>query len=665
MALHKKKNADVVDELKSALYSREDPLEPDPLRRTPLVPPDIHVPVSWQGEQAMGPNGAASDGEPKKPETLKFLSTDIMYMKKKSHISSAVKFFIASVLFFMGALGVAGYMFFFGSNTISPQNIDMQIVAPSVIDGGKPTTFQVLIDNRNQVPLQLVDLLFEYPQTTRNPNDQSQALTHDRQSIGTIFSGAQIKRTASAIFYGQEGAPQKVVATLQYNIPGSNAIFTRKTELNFIVGSSPTSLTISMPSEAIANQQFGFDVVVTNNSPAPIADAVLEGQYPFGFSAFAATPSADAGQNFWRLGALAPGASKTIHLEGSIDGQDGDQRVFAFLIGSDSDPTDTHVKTPFLSVPQTLTVRQSFISAHIAINSSQAKVVPVSAGQAVNGTITWQNNLPTTVANLQFVLSLAGPTLNSASIQTNGGFYQSANGTITWSKDQDSALASVPPGASGSLPFTFSILPPGSGGSVYTNPTIDLNLAVSGIRQGEVGVPQSVSSAASAQVSVSSAISIEAKALHFSGLFANAGPMPPVAEQPTSYTIVWTVQNSSNSIGGVVVSASLPPYVQFLQADPASGITYDKPSRIVSWNIGNIKAGLGYSAPALTGSFQVQLLPSSAQVGQAPTLTSDVGLVGQDRFAQVGVSAHASAPTTLLVGDSGFTNSMSQVAPKQ
>ena len=652
MALRKKKkNADAVDELKSALYSREEPLQADVVHRTPLMPQDISVPVAWEPAQP----------PPKKPDTLEFLQ-----MKKKPKMSFATKFFIGSVVFFVAAIGVATYIFFFGGNTISPQNIDMQIVAPSVIDGGKPTTFQVLIDNRNQVPLQLVDLLIDYPQTTRDPNDQTKALVHERQSVGTIFSGQQVKRTASAIFYGQEGAPQKVTATLQYNIPGSNAVFSKQTELDFIVGSSPVSLAISMPSEAIANQSFGSDVVVTNNSPAAIADVVVEGQYPFGFSATKAVPVADAGDNFWRVGTLAPGASKTIHIDGSIDGQDGDQRVFQFSVGSDSDPTDTHVKTPFLIVPQTLTVHQSFIVAHITLNGSQAKVVAAPAGQAVSGVVTWQNNLPDTVANLQLVLSLSGPMLDGASIQANSGFYQSANGTITWSKEQDAMLAQVLPGASGTFPFSFSILNPGAGGTVYTNPTIDLNLAVSGVRQGgDAGVPQSVSSAASTQVSVSSALALTAQALHFSGAFTNTGPMPPIAEQTTSYTVVWTVHNSSNSIGGATVSATLPPYMQFLQADGTSGITYDKSSRTVSWPIGDIKAGAGYSAPALSASFQVGLSASASQVGQEPPLTTDPTLTGQDRFAQVPVSARATAPTTLLVGDAGFKSGMSQVVPKQ
>ena len=61
-------------------------------------------------------------------------------------------------------------------------------------------------------------------------NDDAVALTHERISIGTIKSGEQIKRTTSALLYGQEGAQQKLVAHLEYNLSGSNAVFEKSAE---------------------------------------------------------------------------------------------------------------------------------------------------------------------------------------------------------------------------------------------------------------------------------------------------------------------------------------------------------------------------------------------------------------------------------------------------
>jgi len=261
-------------------------------------------------------------------------------------------------------------------------------------------------------------------------------------------------------------------------------------------------------------------------------------------------------------------------------------------------------------------------------------------------------------------MTLSGPMLDKASINSSNGFYQSQNNTITWSKDQESSLALVPPGGTGTFPFSFSTVSPGTGGTVYTNPTINLNLTVSGVREGERGVPETVSSAATLQATVASAVSLRETATHFTGPFQNSGPMPPVAEQRTSYTVVWTVSNSSNAVANTIVSAILPSYVQYVAGQDAS-VTYDKASRTVSWVVGDLKAGTGYSTQPRTAAFQVSLLASGSQVGQAPFLTGPAKLTGQDRFAQVVIDVVAQPASTALVGDQGFQNSMGNVVPKQ
>jgi uncharacterized repeat protein (TIGR01451 family) len=251
--------------------------------------------------------------------------------------------------------------------------------------------------------------------------------------------------------------------------------------------------------------------------------------------------------------------------------------------------------------------------------------------------------------------------LDPNSVIAATGFYQSSNSTITWSGSQEPSLVSIPPGGTGTLPFSFSVASPTSGGTLYTNPVINLSLAVSGVRQGQDNVPEQVPVVTSLQANVSSAATLTATAQHFSGPFTNEGPMPPTVGAATTYTVTWTANNSSNTVGNTSVSATLPPYVTFVSAAAGSGVTYDAPSNTVTWSIGDLQAGAGYTAPAASASFQVSLLPSSSQVGQAPPLTGVATLSGQDRFAQVPISATAQGPTTELTGDTGYQSSMGEV----
>ncbi len=626
---------DGVEELKKDLYSRTKKTEVGADVRTPLPHHEAEAPVSWQ----------LSEDEKRRRDVAGTRFAD------KKPLPVARIFLLTSVGFFVLAAAAAAYIFLGGGNLISPQNIDMEIVAPSLSDGGKQADFQILITNRNQAPLQLADLILSYPTGTRSPKDPTQNFPSERQSVGTIEPGQQVKRTASAVLFGETGSQQKISATLHYSVAGSNAVFEKNADVVVTLGSSPLTLSVDAPDQTITGQSFDTTLTVQVNSATPVDNVEIEGQYPFGYSLQSANPKPEGGSTLWRLGTMKPGESKTIKLTGSLSGQDGEQRVFRFLVGSQADTTDTHIRVPFLTVPHTLALQSPALSAQLAVDGQTGSTVSAQAGKTLQGTITWQNNSTEAVSDLEVDLTFAGPALDKNSIQ--GGFYNSQNSTIVWNSTQDSNLAQVPPGGQGTLQFSFSTVAPGQGGIIYTNPTINLTLAVKG-KSNQDGTQTTLSNDMM-QVSLASAAGLSAQSLRSGGGFTNSGPVPPRAESPTSYSIVWSVKNSSNTLGNTSVTATLPAYVQFVSARGGDDITFDPSSRTVRWNIGDLKAGVGYTTAALTGAFQVLLTPSSSQVGLAPTLMSDVTLQGSDRFAGVSVSASAPAPTSQTAdGGSGI-----------
>lgn len=614
------KDKDSVESLKDKLYSRS--------RQNRVGMQDVRAPLSHEDSEVPK---AWSDLPPREEQPF--------IPEKKSRMSFATKFFIVSVGFFFVAMAVAATAFFWGPNTISPSNIDIQIVAPSLVDGGKEAQLQILINNKNPAQLQLADLVIDYPAGSRDPKDPTQPLLHERQSIGTIEAATQVKRTSSVILYGAEGAQETVRATIEYSVQGSNAVFTQSGEVTLTIGSAPVSVSVNTPAEAIAGQPFSIDVSVRSNATSPVDNVVVQGQLPFGYLLASSQPKVVAG-TLWRLGTLNPGDTQTIHLTGTIDGQDGDQRVFKFLVGQDADTTDTVVKVPFLTMPATVTVTKPFINGSIAVNGQAGDTVSASVGNAVQGVVNLKNNLSTAIQNVQVTLKLSGPVVDPNSINAGTGFYQSSTNSIVWTPDQDPTLAQMAAGATGQLTFSFNTLPPGQGGIVYTNPAATLALSIEGQNPGDgTGAPQAVTAADTMQVTFASQLALNVATQYLSGL------RPPRVDSSTAYTVQWTVKNASNTVGGAVVSTVLPPYVTFVSGQ--SGVTYDAGSRTVSWNIGDLKPGVGYTAAALSNSFVVSFIPSSSQVGNAPALTGSALLSGTDRFAGVGVSATAVAPTSV------------------
>lgn len=648
---------DSVEKLKRHLYNRDGEVETGE-ERTVLSPDMAAAPTSWSDIRSPG----TPEEELPPAATFEPKESFASFMARQPSRSLATKFLFGSMLFFVAATGVAAYIFFGGANLISPQNIDIDIAAPSLIDGGKEATLDVLIRNRNQTALELVDLVIDYPEGARSAADPSQTLTHDRESLGTIASGQQIKRKISGIFYGSEGVEQTVQFTLEYSVAGSNAVFEKKAEVKFTIGTSPVSLSIKSPEKITAGEQFSMEVEVRSNALEPVSDVAVQTQFPFGFTLLSTDPKTESGSTLWKLGEFEPGETKTIKINGSIQGQDGDERIFRFSVGRSEDDTDTKIEVPFVVIPQTITVTEPFISATISVGG-QTENITATPGRHLRGEVSWRNNLSESVSDVELSLSFSGPALDENSIDAPNGFYRSSDKSIVWTKDDESSLREVRPGQTEEFEFNFDTLEIGSGGVLITNPIINLNLTVRGVRENGDGDPETVSSVATAKVELTSLPTLSAETFHFSGPFNNEGPMPPRAEDETTYTIVWTVKNSSNTVANTNVTTTLPPYVDFVRAQEGSGITYDNGSHTIKWNIGDVKAGVGYTLPARQAAFQVEISPSKSQVGETPALTRDAVLTGQDRFAQVSVEARAGAPTISINGESQFKQGMDIVAP--
>lgn len=637
---------DGVERLKGKLYARGKEPRTHTEERTSLSPSESHAPVSWSDVHSP---------EPVRPRYRP--------LSEKPRMTFGAKFLIGSGIFFLGALSVAAYVFWGGGTFVSSQNIDLEVAVPSLVDGGAEVTLNVLVRNRNQTALQLADLIIDYPEGTRSPDDVTKELPHERQTIGTVVPGESVKRAARAVFFGAEGTQQKVIVRVEYSIAGSNAIFVKQTEAEFVIGSSPISLSLEAPEEAIGSESFPLSVILRSNVTTPIDNVVVEGQYPFGFLLQQSEPRPAVGSTLWRVGTLRPGESKTIRLVGVIEGQDGDTRVFRFLVGSDADQTNTRLAVPFLSLPTTLTIRRPFIAGTITVEGQQGKTISVSPGKTLQGTLAWQNNLGDAVSDVELSLAFSGAPLDFSTISSPSGFYQSGSHSIIWNAQQESALAAVPPGGTGSVQFSFATLNPAAPGGAFLNPTVTLTLTIRGVRQAEGAAPSQISSTVTTQILLTSALSLSTQALHSAGPLQNSGPLPPRADTDTSYTILWTVKNPSNTIANASVATVLPAYVRFLGAAQGETITYESGSRTVRWNLGDVHAGAGYNAPARTTAFQVVLTPSASQVGQTPALTGNATLSGEDRFAQARVEATAPAPTILL-NESGFQSSMGVVVPK-
>ncbi len=571
-----------------------------------------------------------------------------------SHPTFFKKFFMFSVLFAIIAIAISAFTFFTGGNTVSNDNITLTIGGNSFTAGGEELPLAVSIENKNPTALELADLFVAYDKAGDSTGGAQNV--NNLNSIGTIGAGQTEKKNIYVTLYGGEGTTQSIDFTLQYRIHGSNAIFVKKASFPVTISSAPIALSVDVPKNVTPNQNLSFTVHVQSNAKDTISSILLHVDYPNGFKFAYATPTPKAFNNVWDLGELAPGEKHDIVVTGIVYGQDGDDRAFHVSVGSASAADNTVIGLTYNSLAQIVSLVKPFISAELSINGSSADTVAVPSSSKVDVQVAWSNNLPTLVTDAQVVVSLSGNAFDPTKVTSNKGFYDSTKNTITWDKTSALELAAIQPADHGTLDFSFVVPPLISGAGIVTTPVVNMSVSISGKQPDAGGAVSQVTDFESKKAVVSSDLGFSVDAFNKSGIFTNTGPVPPKANQPTTYTIVWTITNSANTLSDVRAVATLPTYVDWMDSfyPTNDGVSYDDTTRTVTWNMGQVTSGTGFSGNPRTISFQVKLNPSTSQVGSVPKLVLDTNVTARDTFTTQTLTTTKPPVSTLLQNDVGF-----------
>jgi hypothetical protein len=579
--------------------------------------------------------------------------------KKKSFLK---KFFIFSAAFFIVAVAIAVFVIFGGSNIISSENVEISFSGPVSISGGEKLSLQIMILNKNNTNLELADLLIEYPEGTRSATNLSKEMPRSRSSIGDIKSGDLARETIEAVLFGEEGDKKQIKITVEYRVSGSNAIFFKEKVYEVEISSSPVNLSVESLKDINSGKEIDLEVTLSSNSANVINNLMFIAEYPFGFTFNESSPKPSFENNTWKLGDLSPGEERTIKITGKLEGQDNEERIFRFFAGVESEENEREIETAFIVSNQSIFIKKPFVSLDVAVNGSTSENLASPSGVPIGVSIDWQNNLPTRVANVEIEAKLSGESLDRNSVKVIKGFYQSSNNTITWSQENNSAFEFLNPGERGEVGFSFSSLGLSSG-ERFINSEIFIDISVRGRRLSESDVSEEVDSTVRKKIRISSDLSLSSRALYFSGPFQNTGPMPPKADSTTTYTITWSLANSSNNISETQVIASLPSYVGWLgKLSPSNeDISYNPVSGVITWDVGNLDAGTGFSSPAKEVSFQISLLPSLSQVGTGPIIVGATEITATDDFTRVELNIQKPTLTTRLTTDPSFKSGQGTV----
>ncbi len=634
------------------------------------MPPEEKSSLGKLEEKLYSPNQPVSFEVPKLstklPETPTSEWAPPPMPKPRKRISFAVWFLIFAAVFSLIAMGIAAFFLFAGIRTVSSDKIDITFNQGATnIASGTTVPFTITVKNRNPADISNTDVTIDFPDGTRSAADVTQPLVRDIETLGSVPAGGTKSLTVQAVLFGSVNQTLTIPVTFEYHTANSNQIFTKKVNYSFTITSSPLTITTKSVTSAASGQPFAITVAVRSNATSPLENVAVSAQYPTGYSSQRSGSATSTGPLFM-IGTLKPGEEKDLTFNGSLTGNQNDQRTFQFTVGTPKDDGSPTLGVAYASAQNTVTVTSPFLSAMLSLNNNSNDPLVVNAGQPISGIVSWTNTLAAGITNGQVSIRLSGNALSSSNVTASNGYYDSAHSTIVFSRDTEATLSHLKAGDTGQGSFGIGL----KSGSAFTslrNPSIVLTVGVSGTPD-DTNTHQAIAASLTRSIRIATDLVLTSSILHSTGPIQNTGAWPPLVNAPTTYTVQLKATNDVNDVAGATATMILPSYVTFTSKTSVSSgtITYDDATRTVTWKIGDIPAGT--IAKPLQAAFQISFLPSSSQVGQTPILIQNQSISGTDRFASTD-TAHpytvqytAPALSTSAVADPGFQPQFGSVA---
>lgn len=553
--------------------------------------------------------------------------------------SFGLLFLLFSLILLLVAITFTGWKFINKKNVVANGSIETVLSIKPFVEGGENTPVSYSIQNKNTLPLLEASFSISYEKGTGAQDEQNKVV--ERIYLGTVAPGELRKGDIQVQLYGAENSSRDIAGKLEYKVNGSNAVFSKSVLTTSLLKTPPLSVHIDGETAISANDPYPITIRVKNTTNNEMDPSILSLTLPASYviknyseKPINKTPS-------WGFGKLAPGEEKIIKVDGTFKGATGEAINIKAVVGSQgsqigtianvysSDSKDITLIAPSLSVSVALTQETGDISASTILPGSRVRAV-----------VTYENKSDVALSISSIVARISGNKFDKNTISVDNGLFDSTVDTITWDGATQESLGQVSPGARGSLIFTFFVA---ADASTEAPLILDVKATASTLDQ-----TKEFTTRDSKSWFIQGGAQVGGLIAYKNSTIVNTGPLPPVANQSTTYTVTISAQ-SDTTLKNSVASLKLPPYVTWkANVVDNAAVTYSDRTRTVTWSLGNLEKGSLAKA-----TFQVSVRPSLTHVGTSPAVTSAIVFEGTDVVSGQMIRDSGPGLTTYLGEETG------------
>ncbi len=564
---------------------------------------------------------------------LKKEKPDLQKEKQKTEDKKNFKLhlIIGSVVFIALVILIGLGVVFYGKykeSLFDPARVVVDIAGVKAIDSGRECSYKFKITNNNKVDLNQTRLRIDIPSELKLKENEFTELNLATATIkvGKIKAKDSQEYELNFNVFGAKNSQIYLKGILDYQPEGFSAFFESRSQIDLLIESSALQLDIVASQEASQGELVEYRIYIENKSKKPLENLVLNAEYPEGFSYYSGEPQSFSDNHIWRISEIEAFQQKEIVVRGTLKGPVDAVRSFSAIIGVGSigdnfttlNKAETNIKIikPRVEINQTINGKNDLES--------------VKAGDVLKFVINFKNTSEEPLRDLILTEKMEGRAIDEASyILPRGGYYDEEKNTIIWKASDFAQLKNLNPQEEGQVEFRVQvkkILPVENESDenfiIQASPAIEsLDVDSSLWENKKIGL-------GAVSLKVQSKLLLEVSGNYNDGELANEGPMPLKQGEKTTFTLRFSLLNTSNDLRDVIVKAALPAGVTWEEnyLPQETGVEFNERTNELTWKVGSLKAGTGFRIPVRSLAFQVGVTPSKYQLEEGD---KKIGLINQ------------------------------------
>jgi len=567
------------------------------------------------------------------------------YQRKAIKIGSLV--FGAIVIVLLAILGFYKYK----QASFSEDRVKIAVVGATEADSGRLLNYEIQIQNNNKASLQSAVLRLNYSESfmpEENPVFKREGQTSGTIDVGELKSGEPRKIAFSGKAYSPKGSIIYIEASLKYKPSSLSVQYVSANKLAVNVKSSPLKLEIIGPQNISDGNAIQYVLSFKNTGQEDYENIKLKADYPEGFTFSESNPRSSEGNNIWYVGHLSAGQEGKITVNGKLEGsRDVIRPIKAYIGESNQGQFVVHdqesLETKIVSSP---------LEIHQLVNGLSN--LNVNAGDVLYFQISFRNGGNIGLRDVIVTEELGSPVLDYTQLKLEKGYFDQSRKIAYWKASDHPVLKFLEPGQGGVINFSAKVK-----GVLPVQSANDKNFVISSVAKidsPDVPTPLEMNKIIAGNkidMKVNSRLSLNVLGFFNDTNIPNSGPIPPVANQETTYTMHWQVGNSNNDLTNAKVESVLPTGVAMtgkIYPEDAK-ITYNERTNSITWDIGTMSSGTGVLTAPKEASFQIKLKPSLSQVNNFVDLLGATTFSARDLFTEQDLSVPFDKKTTMLPED--------------